>query len=247
MPGLEIGLKQGLVYGLKQGLGSQWQQFPKTQAEALAWSGVTWDYGIGEFKPSGATALWGGVGLPNVIATVTDVATPFAGIRAGRTDDAAGRWNTGSTSALDAGADPIAFMMILAIDNIDNSGDRVLGKFSVAGYQIIPGSTNGFLTVNAIGTVNIQATVSVDHRGIGFFPIVGLIYPGNKVEVRTPLGSASVADTGLTSLANPGVFTVGGWNGLSPLMRVISYFQSVGTNALGIDTAALIARIWRGV
>ena len=224
----------------------QRQQFPRTQAEALAWSGVTWDYGIGDFTAAGATALWGGVGLPNVTATVTAVGTPFPGQKAGETDDVGGRWRAVNNTVFQLGSNPFAILTILEIVAVSDAGDRLFGKFGGGvGWQVQP-TVLGNLIANANdGTTSASATLTSDHRGIGAFPLFMRGIPGGLLTLRSTLGVATVAMGSLT-LDNIGIFAYPAWNGFSPLVRVYNYLTSIGANALGIDDAAMFDQIWKG-
>ena len=226
------------------------QFFPRTQAEALAWSGVTWDYGFGGFDVSGSSSLWGGLGDMVVSgAAPSPAGSRFPGMSTAESPlGGSSRWVCPANSDLDAGASEFALIAILDVVEY-NTGQRIMNKMSYGpslGWQLLSGTTLQINMVDDLGQF-FAATINASHVGIGPFPVFVHWAPGGTLDVATHRGSASVSAAGM---GNPGnltqPFRLPGTGNSTPRQRPYFIAASVGANAAGIDGANLINRIWRG-
>ena len=224
------------------------QFFPRTQAEALAWSGVTWDYGYGDFTPSGASNLWGGLSDFVTTGAMAAIGTPFPNVTSAVAHDGTSeRWQAPNATDLEPGASEFAVLAVQDWQTNNSWSNRGFGKYSGYGWSTVPRKSDGSIsTYFSDGTHTAQAYIYENHVGIGPFPIFLHFKPDDAVTIVTPLGSASAATTAFTTLDSGAAFRMNGWNSFTPRCVPYLYLMSIGANAAGIDGPTLINRAWRG-
>jgi hypothetical protein len=248
------GIKSGIRPGIVQGIGSWWQQFPRTQAEGVAWAGVTFDHGYLFDAPSGnAIDLFGAVDLAANGTMERAVGTPWAGRLGSRwAENAASRFQGQAGSVFDLDdATSIAIVTVHAQLHASTTVRQVVGKSGVAtapGYRAeISSSPLAQLRIHD-GTTQAISIVNGDHRGVPMTMAHVIDRDAAEVQEHTLLGSASASISAIGSLSNAAIFRLGGFSGaFAAAATSVAMYIALSANAEGKDWAAVLRRIWRDV
>jgi hypothetical protein len=211
--GLETGPKDVLILGPKSGLGSQWQSFPKTQAEFNAWFGVNATEIFDHQLASGnMTGLIASTVLTASATPEYSQATPFPGkVATGYVLNSAQRFSGGNV--LDIAAGSFCVIEATIIRSIDSLQRRYSGKFSTAGWRSMISATNfpqlilndgtDQVTVTCNGSPLIAGEFRITAKGINRTTQKGFVYCGNGDSME---GDSVSIDT----ITNAGNWLLGG-------------------------------------
>ena len=229
----------------------QRQQFPRTQAEALAWSGVTftsiYDFGVAS---SPLVDLVSGNNLVEAVTPNYSQVTPFAGKHGVKFDGGTGDRLGADVFDLDANTSAL-FVGIARSNGLPASDYDILGRRQVAspfnGYIMQMRADGRLFAAATDGPSSVFVQVTGDHSDQWLAFALQIDRAGALLKLATSRGtnaSASIAAIG--SLTNLNTFGTGAARGVAAPMTMAWLGVALGANAEGHDLQLLIDQIWRG-
>lgn len=234
------------------------QQFPATQAEALTWSGVTFD-SIWMFDEASGDFIdrVGSVDLAPAGTFTREYATGYAG-KVGARFTAAGTNRFAAASGtpfdLDASGSILGILFVEDESEVTAAARNFVGKRQAGANPYWETGRHGSGTsyhpyaLCRDASTTVISTITATHAGAGPFALVFKIDRStDTIEIKTRLGYVSSSISAIGSLTSPTVLTVGNIAGLiGCVLGITAALYLTTSDAEGHDIEDVHDAIWVG-